>query len=107
MTIPTPEEMEEKINKLVRHGYIAGNLTIMLTEWQHQIEQRQWISVTERLPEYAYDLCIIYFKDGSGEMVVMPGCWVKNKFYDYTEAWEVENVTHWMPLPDPPEEEIK
>ena len=77
-----------------------------------QLEQRlveanktsmHWISVGERLPEE--DRCVMcYLKDGSpctvcvyyadGELFFAPGL---NNVTD--------SVTHWMPLPKPPEED--
>jgi hypothetical protein len=59
-----------------------------------------WIPVTERLPEedvevwcaYKSNVFTAYFKDGSW--------WVEINDEDECEI----NVTHWMPLPQPPEE---
>ena len=71
---------------------------------QLEAQQPRWISVGERLPEDdGYFLC--YRNDGSPEVVCM--------YYgdgDFlTPEPELNNIshviTHWMPLPLPPEEE--
>lgn len=70
---------------------------------QLEAQQPRWISVGERLPEE--DGCVVcYLKDGSpytvcvyfadGELFFAPGL---NNVTD--------SVTHWMPMPQPPEEE--
>ncbi|MCS5752795.1 DUF551 domain-containing protein [Klebsiella pneumoniae subsp. pneumoniae] len=63
-----------------------------------------WIPVSERLPEAGGDM--IVFTDG----IVMSGVsYAKKKgFYiqalEYDDDEPVDNVTHWMPLPDAPQE---
>lgn len=72
-----------------------------------------WVSVEERLPEKA-DLYIIY--DGGIHIAHfttdMSKCWCKNREYDHHAGWyinsdwgdlEFTNVTHWSPLPSPPD----
>ena len=67
----------------------------------------RWIPVTERLPERPeyYPHCEIrkcYF------LVALESGAVMSKFYDFDKnRWETPTyspVTHWMPLPEPPEE---
>lgn len=64
----------------------------------------KWIPVSERLPEAGGDM--IVFTDG----IVMSGVsYAKKKgFYiqalEYDDDEPVDNVTHWMPLPDAPQE---
>lgn len=76
----------------------------------------EWISVKERLPE----------KDG-WYLVYAPRYWGNSKIYgldglaysnfkhNYKDHWGIERgtgrgwpgiVTHWMPLPDPPKEDM-
>ena len=91
--------------ELIADHLIANGVTV-----------QQWIPVTERLPEKdgdyltscSYDtwsqISILYFnKDGddiwgggfSGEKNVF--------YYDYDGVYvSQDNVTHWMPLPEPP-----
>ena len=77
----------------------------------------EWISVKDRLPEDDLNIkkCINGEHFGFLTVLVYNGV-VKqsNRFYSKasrfglpeTEGWEwsSSNVTHWMPLPEPPEE---
>ena len=54
----------------------------------------KWIPVTERLPER--------------NTWVLAYCKYKDHVVDYVDInglWSYGNVTHWMPLPEPPKEE--
>ncbi len=79
--------------------------------------QPQWISVEERLPS-GFD----YFEDGTVEpaeyivkvkdasiatIAMFDGKeWIPAQYNGITEdRWFVSPITHWMPLPEPPEEE--
>ena len=67
---------------------------------EHFAEQK-WIPVTERLPESG-KCVLIYSKEG---MVAEGSYWAFNKKWTQYR-WSVkdlQNVTHWMPLPEPPE----
>lgn len=63
-----------------------------------------WISVKDRLPEE--DLYVIVFKNDDSPMVTF-GFLCKdsygNHFLDKTQKL-IRNVSHWMPLPEPPKE---
>lgn len=73
-----------------------------LCNWEkYFVPKREWISVEDRLPENEQMVLTI---DTVGEMQV---CF-------YETAWEgifqqfhglvkIYNITHWMPLPEPPE----
>ena len=59
-----------------------------------------WISVEERLPGLE-DL--FFYHDGT----IDKGAFYpeQNVFSDYTDDYPIGEVTHWMPLPEPPKEE--
>lgn len=71
----------------------------------------EWISVEDRLPELipcnagtAYSEAVIVWTSGRKAMIAV---WDGKRFLcaaDYWEAWD-EEITHWMPLPEPPGEE--
>ena len=84
------------------------------------IEPVKWISVSERLPEQPPD----YFKNGhwwmvSGEDFIVAdsdgkvyeahwtyGCSCQRYFWYVNSLTPLKNITHWMPLPDPPKEDV-
>ena len=74
--------------------YLA-NISALETENQHLKREREWIPVTEWLPE----------KPG------IYAVWTARGFGNHLSAsnWDGESwslcVTHWMPLPTPPKEE--
>ena len=58
-----------------------------------------WISVKDRLPDKKGDY-LIYNTDG----IVWPYWYDGDGWYD-TLGYLTQRVTHWMPLPEPPEVE--
>ena len=76
------------------------------------IEQPTWISVDERLPETiacsagtAYSEAVIVFTTGNEAMIaIFDGEDFLSDGIDYWDA-EHDEVTHWMPLPQPPKGE--
>jgi hypothetical protein len=63
----------------------------------------EWISVSERLPEK--DKYVIVFTEEHGESGIHcaaadeDGVW----YPAHGDGWMFPTVTHWMPLPEPPE----
>jgi len=71
----------------------------------YQADELMWSRVEDELPKdsglvLTFDKisvwCAIYFHD-------------TNKFESlegdrYGESWEIKNISHWMPLPEPPQE---
>jgi hypothetical protein len=58
-----------------------------------------WISVAERMPEKHTAVLVHTDMDGNHAASFDGEEW----FCDYGGAWLFPNVTHWMPLPEPPE----
>jgi len=65
------------------------------------LERTRWISVSERLPDGDVASVMIYTESGGV---------AEGQYYPTIKAWkqfrwsvENANVTHWMPLPEPPE----
>ena len=69
-------------------------------------DQRRWIPVAERLPKN-YISVLVYIPTAEPLPMVHEayigddGEWHSSNFYEI----ENEDVTHWMPLPEPPKEE--
>lgn len=73
----------------------------------------EWISVKDRLPEDMGEVLVIV-SGKPHENITLDGAYEIAE-YDPVEGWILEMwpewrsgvVTHWMPLPEPPEEEQK
>lgn len=62
----------------------------------------EWISVKDRLPE-GYKDVLVCFENSSGYHVDIT--FYSDKL-DYGEGWYLTaDITHWMPLPEPPKED--
>ena len=59
-----------------------------------------WISVEERMPHYGERVLIT-----EGHAVFEASLSISHKWVRCGIGW-AEGVTHWMPLPEPPEVEI-
>ena len=68
------------------------------------IPAAQWIRVEERLPGWSGDyICVS--RDKNGREWVIPAEWSREMKTWFGRFGEIRNkVTHWMPLPEPPEE---
>lgn len=65
-----------------------------------------WISVKDRLPDRVGEEYIVYITSNDGEKCVTCDHWVGSsrcRWFLFDDAEAV--VTHWMPLPEPPEED--
>jgi len=62
------------------------------------MKQIKWISVEDKLPEKP-GLYIVHCLSDKETPVKTAHKWDKGPF-----AWAAGNVTHWMPLPEPPQE---
>lgn len=65
-----------------------------------------WIPVTERLPEEKTD-CLIFVVSGEfGQFSWISMAFFYNGVFRYDDHWgEFDHITHWTPLPQPPESE--
>jgi hypothetical protein len=88
---------------IARDGFYQGyqaareHAHAALEEAEVKLDQApQWISVKDRLPEDASDV-LIAWADGVSE-----GCFCDERWR--REGRMLRSVTHWMPLPKPPEE---
>ena len=66
----------------------------------------KWISVKERLPIDHLKKYLVAFRDAGGSIVDMAR-------YFPSDGWTCDNwdvpqnlITHWMPLPEPPKEDV-
>lgn len=103
---------EFRINAIADH-LIANGVTFATDK----NDGHKWIPVTERLPEKDGDYLVWTGFQGRCERLgfVKDGREIseldfqynwKNVWYDYDSEWGYisHDVTHWMPLPEPPKE---
>lgn len=70
-------------------------------------EERRWIPVAERLPN-VFEAVLAYCPKNRNTYLLYINARVEWHFFDKTVAGALldEAVTHWMPLPEPPEEDL-
>lgn len=77
---------------------------------QLEAQVPKWISVEERLPEIS-DVVLVIASGKPRENIELHDAFLIASFWgdegwiaDGYEEWDAVNVTHWMPLPEPPKE---
>ena len=89
-----------------QNAVTIADMSNIMRDWvrcQPTIPAPQWISVKDRLPHNA-DEVLIYFSDGiviSGDYFDAVG-FIPEHFYDGNGK-----ISHWMPLPEPPKEDVQ
>ncbi len=98
--------------EIIRRRKAAKTLTgvdmVMLTDAQPTVEAEpvvRWISVKDRLPEKSGDVLVC--SRGYCLPVTYSQRWKAFNASDYDDGTKhaINSVTHWMPLPEPPEED--
>ena len=115
------EQRESVINALmqaIRNATWDGDVVRVSTEAARIIidvlKGQDWISVKERLPEEGVRvLAVKKLKDGRRDLALAT-CIPEYKHHDYVTGEDIvepywvcggnNNITHWMPLPEMPEE---
>jgi len=94
--------------ELVKHLRFYEDGTLYYKQAADAIEvlsKPQWIPVTERLPDHLTSV-IVHRKDGGifiweyFDTSPTDECWID----DSMNVYSFYDVTHWMPLPEPPKE---
>jgi hypothetical protein len=104
----------------IKQGNIADYLIANSVTLDNQVSSSKWISVNDRLPDL-HTVDYEYFDGSRTHFEISCDQWVINKDYYQTKAryengvvfqgWvgelgeTIQNVTHWMPLPQPPKGE--
>ena len=93
--MPDGEELSKELMKAINHAPTVATDTNVPSKW---------ISVKDRLPEESGKV-LVYCKDGYMTDVNYSAKHQQFNNYDVcAKQNEVWDVTHWMPLPTPPEE---
>ena len=95
-----------KLNCKERLGLHAADLIERLTVENAALREKvpQWISVEDRLPIDRLSKYLVAFRDAGGSIVDMARYFPSDGWT--CDNWEVPQnlITHWMPLPEAPEE---
>lgn len=78
----------------------VGRCKKKIADLKKELAEREaapgWISVEDRLPEKMGELCLVYRKSGDINLSVY-----------FNHYWNYGDVTHWMPIPEPPKPKKK
>jgi hypothetical protein len=100
----TREKLVELLDIIIQPGQkTLGDIADHLIA--NGVTVQKWIPVSERLPEHGeVVLCYMSFKEARAlQWDNASRYWLG---YESGDDWSKANVTHWMPLPEPPKEVI-
>lgn len=95
--------MREKLIEILEGAgnmrQFPGSLANILIE--HGVTIQKWIPVTERLPERNMEVLVCDTREDYVSVWehMGDGLWFGNE-----GIWATKDITHWMPLPEPPKE---
>ena len=105
------KELHERVRQNLRMfdypRFDDGDIDCLLDEIERLQAERRWIPASEKLPEYG--VRVLFF--GGGEMTTHIGYYVPElpqwtaEDGGYYHGKNIALITHWTPLPPPPEAE--
>lgn len=96
-------DVREKLVDLIRHEvvpYFAERIADHLIA--NGVTMQEWISVTERLPEAGGYVVCIAKRNPFSRFMPMVARIEKNGWVNPITEQYISEVTHWMPMPQPP-----
>jgi hypothetical protein len=82
----------------------ADAIEALSAELDRLKEANRWIPVTEKLPDEQQDVLIWFDRCGGDKDI---GWYSTKRKAWFVRSWLLNyNVTHWMPLPEPPKETV-
>lgn len=107
VSVPAAMEMDDDFDSAFEHGKAVGwnACRAAMLQSQGNCIKDGWISCSERMPEDTKMLLAF----SQGEIVAAYWNWVVNpidykkyRAFTYLSGNILDDVTHWMPLPEPP-----
>jgi len=117
MTVPVlPKEQRvefRSIDEAFEEGWRQALEMLAFMPAAEVVEKPMWISAKEKLPEDEQRVLVCYgYKNRDGElnehrhlMTASYYCFDAHPHWDHENSPNGITVTHWMPLPEPPEGE--
>ncbi|GCY27560.1 DUF551 domain-containing protein [Escherichia coli] len=109
VSVPAAMEMDDDFDSAFEHGKAVGwnACRAAMLQSQGNCIKDGWISCSDRMPEDTKMLLAF----SQGEIVAAYWNWVVNpidykkyRAFTYLSGNILDDVTHWMPLPEPPQE---
>ena len=107
------EAQMKEIEKLRRQNEQLREAAALVAKESAELLERRWIPVEKRRPEYNVRVLVIDVYAGEGDEFI--AIWTREEYPDDPDGccridergwWHaIDDVTHWMPLPDRPEVE--
>lgn len=100
--------LQKEIEKLRGQNKQLREAAALVAKESAELLERRWIPVTERLPDYD-DLVLVIASGKPKENITLDEAVELATLYsdgwclETWAEWTGANVTHWMPLPEPPE----
>ncbi|HCJ8508252.1 TPA: DUF551 domain-containing protein [Escherichia coli] len=110
VSVPAAMEMDDDFDSAFEHGKAVGwnACRAAMLQSQGNCIKDGWISCSDRMPEDTKMLLAF----SQGEIVAAYWNWVVNpidykkyRAFTYLSGNILDDVTHWMPLPEPPEQD--
>ena len=81
----------ERVSGVIADSLLYNGVTI-----------QKWIPVTERLPKNF--ISVLGYMTDAGDFPPVRECYTVGNAFFFPALGDVHPVSHWMPLPEPPEE---
>ena len=98
-----PDELRDNPNVSFEIRYLVQLLAAMTAKVEELEGANRWIAVEERLPDGGYLVAHVvakWYADGHAPVL----CMYNGNWIDFDLQVISGEVTHWMPLPTPPEQ---
>ena len=104
-----PIDANALASEVKRWFAFPGNRNTMKKAIEHAktldyVPRQQWISVKDDLPACGVSSVLVCYEDG----IVVMADWshdILGNWWFYTDGeYDIDEITHWMPLPEPPKE---